>query len=140
MKKSVIIALVGVYVFAIVLVGYMGGKMKTHNELIYVDEIKCVSHEELPEEYKEDYGVDVYIAQQFSEGNEVEIQVKVYPADATDKTFDLIYEEKPNDYEVTYDSETNVITVKFLNTSAIYLTVVANDNAKAEIKFRIDCY
>lgn len=141
MKKSVIITLVGVYIFSIVLVGIMGGKMKTFNELIYVEKIVCISHDELSEKEKEEFNneFDVYIYEAFTEGVEVEIRCKVDPATATDKTIRFEFENKPNDYEVVFDQETGIATIKFFQPTSINITALSNDNGRAELKFRIDC-
>lgn len=43
MKKSVIITIIVIYVLAIVVVGFIGLKMKVYDEQKYVEKIECIS-------------------------------------------------------------------------------------------------
>ena len=66
MKKSVIIAIIAVYLLSIVLVGVMGGKLKTYDEEIYVSKIICENAVELPDADKEALFADVSIMKEIS--------------------------------------------------------------------------
>ena len=43
MKKSVILTIAVVYIFAIVLVGFIGIRQRAYNENVYVDDIVIIS-------------------------------------------------------------------------------------------------
>ena len=79
MKKSVILSIVVIYVLAIVIVGFLGMKMRVYDEEKYIAQIICVSDgyadydetEELSKDYKG------YIINPFVEGLKVENRCEV---------------------------------------------------------------
>jgi hypothetical protein len=142
MKKSVIIAIIAVYLLSIVLVGVMGGKLKTYDEEIYVSKIICENAVELPEEDKEALFADVSIMKEMGNQEElvVEVVCKANPATATNKTIMFYFEEKPDLYKVEFDSVEGIATVTFYKKTTLILRACSVDNGKAELRIRIDVY
>ena len=100
MKKSVIITIIVIYVLAIVVVGFIGLKMKVYDEQKYVEKIECIS-----DGYK-DYdpntetglakihaGYIGYIKKDYKSGLKVEIKCRITPDNATHKNLEYIYDE-----------------------------------------------
>ena len=142
MKKSVIIAIIAVYLLSIVLVGVMGGKLKTYDEEIYVSKIICENAVELPEEDKEALFADVSIMKEMGNQEElvVEVVCKANPATATNKTIMFYFEEKPDLYKVEFDSVEGIATVTFYKKTTLILRACSVDHGKAELRIRIDVY
>ena len=80
MKKSVILLIAVIYILAIVIVGFLGLRMKVYNPIVYVEKITCISKDfkeytdeqkENNESLKEYYG---YIEKDYVDGLVIEIR------------------------------------------------------------------
>ena len=85
MKKSVVILIALIYVASIALVGFLGLKAKTHNDIIYLESFEILN------EYKVDKNTgNKFIIFYPTEGEKsLRFECKVTPEDTSDKT--IIY-------------------------------------------------
>ncbi len=150
MKKSVILLIAVIYILAIVIVGFIGLRMKVYNPVIYVDKITCVSknfkeytleqlenNPNLKDEVENDHLVG-YIEEKFVEGLEVEIRCEISPENATDKG--LTYSTNVSDkYELIVNKD-GTCKIKFYKNAFATVTVESNDNnkSKSRIKIRVN--
>lgn len=138
MKKSVILLLSAVYIFAIVIVGFLGLKMKVYDPIVYVNNIICETegYKEYSEEEKVKKGHDGYIQVEYSANLIVEIKCKPNPDNATNKTFDYSVLGDASRYELIV-KEDGTASVKFKEATAYTVIVTATDNHKATLKIKI---
>ena len=104
MKKSTVILIALIYVASIAIVGFLGLKAKTYNDVIYVDSIEILN----------EYQVDPKTGNKYiifrSEGGthtSLQLQCKVTPDNATDKK--IIYALDPDCTTATI-SEDGLVT------------------------------
>ncbi len=114
MKKSVILAILVIYIFAIVVVGLWGIKTYFFNPTVYVSEIQLVDSEDgayKVETTPDQPDVD-YIRLTYVEGLKFKIYYKVLPDNATSKAveFDFDTSKYEGKIEVTSDGEVIVRT------------------------------
>ena len=126
MKKSVILLLSAVYIFAIVIVGFLGLKMKVYDPIIYVNNIICETegYKEYSEEEKSKKGHDGYIQVEYSENLIVEIKCKPNPDNATNKAFDYSVLGDSTHYELTVKDD-GTASIQFKEATAY--TVIVTD-------------
>ena len=144
MKKSVILSIVVIYVLAIVIVGFLGMKMRVYDEEKYIAQIICVSDgyadydetEELSKDYKG------YIIKPFVEGLKVEIRCEVIleKSDeriaATYENIDYIYDTSVTDYKIIKNSD-GTATIEFFATGCASITIRSKDNKHTAIKIQV---
>ena len=146
MRKSVIIAIIVIYLGSIVLVNFFGLKVKNFEGTKYVESIACdVVHrgdDEKEVKVKEDAtsGVNWYIfdfvpgsysADELeSNPNVVQIDYHVYPENADNRKVKLIYDEVSAE-SICVINETNM-TVVFLAPEGITIEVVAADGSNVK--------
>lgn len=141
MKKSVVLVIAVIYAFAIVIVGFLGIRMRIYNEIVYIDSITCVSdnYKAYPEVHD---GLAGHIDVKINKGETVSVLVKCEysPNNANEfekgHPFDYIYQKKDSEYVLTVQGDGTCI-VKFLKESTCDITVKATDARKAEIKIRV---
>ena len=145
MKKSVIIAILLIYIGSIFAVNFFGLKMKIFEGTEYVTKIECIGVElerekdnKVVEKEKEDGVMGYYIRQvggTFSENdttntNVVKINYRVYPDNATNGKIDLVYDAESINGKVIVKEES--LEVVFLRKCGIYLTLKAIDGSNVE--------
>lgn len=141
MKKSVILIIAVIYVLAIVIVGFIGIRMRVYNENVYIESITCVSdgfekYEEGSDGAKN--GLTGHITTTYETGLKVLIKCEYYPVNAN------AFEGKPFKYISGSSNNYNVIenndgtcTIEFKAVGSCDLIVMSNDSHKAEIRIRI---
>ncbi len=139
MKKSVVLLLAAVYVFAIAVVGFVGLKLKVYDPVIYVEKIICESdgYVEYSEEDKIKKEHDGVINCKFSSDLVVEIKCKPNPDNATNKEFEYFVLGDTTKYELTKKND-GTASVKFLEANSYTVIVTATDNQKATLKIKIN--
>lgn len=83
MKKSVIISIVVIYIFAILTVGFIGIAQKVYDEVKYVERIECLTKHEIDKTSDHDILIKLEKGQM-----EIELQCRAYPLDATTTKLD----------------------------------------------------
>lgn len=138
MKKSVILTIAVIYILAIVIVGFLGIKMKVYNEKVYVKDIIVLT--DGYQEYTDDTnvgkdkiekGINGYIKNTFKEGLKVEIKCQVIPDNATEKKLDYTYLKKDESYIITIQDDGTAV-IEFKKPGVLLLTVNSTDNAGAK--------
>ena len=134
MKKSVIILIGIIYIASIFVVGFLGGKTKAFNEIVYITNIDCTNegiidkgnnHKEIEFDYDPDKSI---------EENALIITYKVYPSESTLKGADAVkVTAMPNDLLFTQDG----VVFKFHNAPGI-LTVKLESLDGSNVKEYID--
>lgn len=144
MKKSVIIAILLIYIGSIFAVNFFGLQMKIFEGTEYVTSIECTGIElerEKSTKINESVvdGVKHYairhIGGTFTEGdtsntNVVKINYRVYPDNATNAKIDLVYDEAAVSGKVIVKEDT--MEVVFLKKSGIMITLKAIDGSNVE--------
>lgn len=135
MKKSVVLMIGIIYIAAVVLVGFLGLKMRVYDEKKYVTEIVCISEGYTKnEDSTNDY--DGYIRTKYVDGLKVEIKCQVLPDDADNKKVDYIYDETSQIFKVI-KNEDGTATVEFLKKGTATITVKAADNVGVDLIIKI---
>ena len=146
MKKSVIITIIVIYVLAIVVVGFIGLKMKVYDEQKYVEKIECIS-----DGYK-DYdpntetglakihaGYIGYIKKDYKSGLKVEIKCRITPDNATHKKLEYIYDENSTIYKLTTNSD-GTATIEFLTGGVATIIIRSTDSKQTQIKIEVSAF
>ena len=150
MKKSVIIAILLIYIGSIFAVNFFGLKMKIFEGTEYVTKIECIGVELEREDKnkvveKESDGVKKYYIQQvggtFNEGdtnntNVVKINYRVYPDNATNGKIDLVYDTDAISGKAIIKEDT--LEVIFLRKTGIWITLKAIDGSNIETTIYIE--
>ncbi|MCI5938850.1 MAG: hypothetical protein MRZ17_02955 [Acholeplasmataceae bacterium] len=138
MKKSVILLVSAVYIFAIVIVGFLGLKMRVYDPTIYVEKIVCETkgYHEYSEEDKIKKDHDGYIQVEYAKDLVVEINCKPNPDNATNKSFDYSILGNTNRYELTIKND-GTASIKFKEATAYTIIVTATDNHKATLRIKV---
>ena len=143
MKKSVIITIGIIYIFAIVVVGFLGIKMRVYHEEIYVEEIKCISSgykyydpstEIGAAAIKE--GFEGYITVNYQEGLKVELKCQVLPDNASNRELVYVGEKNATNYKVVPNDD-GTATVEFLKSGVAVIIVRSADSMQKQIKIKI---
>ncbi|MBQ8761841.1 MAG: Ig-like domain-containing protein [Clostridia bacterium] len=82
MRKSVILVILIIYILSIVIVGFLGIKLKVYDENFYVEKITCTNTEARPVRGKDD---ECLIIISYRENLQYQLQFDVQPANATNK-------------------------------------------------------
>lgn len=129
MKKSVILSILVIYIFAICVVGFIGGKLKVYNETIYVESIVCEN-----KDYKEATGktYNGSITQQYVEGLTIQLKCKGYPENATNPKLHYFFDESKNDL-ISLEERDNTAIITFKKPGTIYITVRSDDANNASL-------
>jgi DNA polymerase sigma len=138
MKKSVVLMIALIYILSIILVGFLGMKMKVYDQKVYVEEIVC-----LTEGYQkmENTNYDGYIGRVYQEGLKIELKCQVKPDDASFRDLDYLYDTTQNLYTLTKNAD-GTATIAFLDdvqTTAM-ITVRSTDGMNKMLVIRIDVF
>ena len=131
MKKSVIVLIAVIYIVAIATVSFIGLKVETFNETVYVNKIE-ITNENL--KYAEDGSKYIVIKYVNDEDNPTAYQIEwhVYPDEASRKLVEFVYDETNEIATV------NAIgTVVFKRKGAITVYVSATDGSSISDKITI---
>ena len=139
MKKSVILTIAVIYIFAIVIVGFIGIRQGAYNENKYVDDIVIISdnykkYESDSEKAKEGY--EGHISTSYVEGLKIEIKCQVKPDNATNKNLIYICSES-QDYKLIKNSD-GTATIEFYHGAQIDLIIKSQDTVGFYKKIFID--
>lgn len=117
MKKSVVILITLIYVASIALVGYLGLKAQTHNDVIYVETL------EILHDYRTDSSNEKHIVFRPSDKNEKSFQIncRVLPDNSSDQK--IIYALEKDCSEAVID-ENGLLTFTVDGSKAVYSVVV----------------
>lgn len=136
MKKSLIIILLVIYIFAVVIVGFLGLKMKVSEPIIYVDEIECISAGFIKNTNKKEGEEDGSIRVNYVENLKVNIICRVKPDNAIATPLEFISEESTKYDLVKNDDGTATITFNEF-CPAVTVTVKAGDSKGAQLKIKL---
>ena len=139
MKKSVILTIAVIYIFAIVLVGFIGIKQGAYNEKKYVDDIVIISDGYVKYDLDSNEakkGYEGYISTSFVEGLKIEIKCQVKPDNASNKNLIYICEES-SDYKLILNSD-GTATIEFYHGDQIDLIIKSQDTVGFSKKIFID--
>lgn len=154
MKKSVVLVIAVIYLLAIVIVGFMGIRMKVYNEVVYIDEIVCTTDGYKPcsadnkddKDYKYNVGLiaegfNGYIQKTYTDGLSVQLKCEFLPRNANafqnGKPFEYIYEENESKYTVELSGDGTLI-VRFKDAGTCDVTVKSQDGRGKTLKVRIE--
>lgn len=139
MKKSVILTIVVIYIFAIVIVGFIGIRQGAYNENKYVNDIVIISNNYVKYDVESDEaksGIEGHISTSFVEGLKIEIKCQVKPDNATNKK--LIYAcDESQDYKLI-DNADGTATIEFYHGAQFILIVKSQDTVGFSKKIFID--
>lgn len=145
MKKSVILTIAVVYIFAIVLVGFIGIRQRAYNENVYVDDIVIISegyklYDESTDvgRQKIEQGYEGYFQSNYKEGLKIEIKCQIKPDNATVKKLQYICEAKDN-YKLIVNND-GTATIEFYGGATISLTIKSADTVGTSKKIEIKVY
>jgi len=125
MKKSVVILIALIYAASIVLVGYLGLKAKTYNDVFPVERLEILTdYKEVPESGEK------YIVFNPADGEApaIQFECRALPDNATDKK--IIY-KLASDCTIATISEDGLLTFltdKIQKTSSVTVYIYANQN------------
>lgn len=125
-KKSVVLAISVIYVLAIVVVGFIGMKMKAYNPTIYVDSIQCIS-EGYTEYLDQQNNADGYISTIYSEGLKVLIKCKISPDNATTTKLKYDYDQTSQTFKLQVNDDGTAV-VEFLKGGTATITIKSMDS------------
>lgn len=135
MKKSVVLAIVVVYVFAIVIVGFIGIRMKIYNPDVNIETIICET-----EGYSEIDEHNGIIKRNYEKNLAIIIKCKYLPLDANQfpkgYPFEYICYEKPSDYKLTVLGD-GTCKIEFYRNCTCDVTVKAQDSHQVQLKISI---
>ena len=148
MKKSVILVIAVIYLLAIVIVGFLGIRMKVYNEVIYIEEIVCDENEFPPCDASVPYqkglieeGFDRYVEKTYEEGLSVQIKCFFSPRNANafpdGKPFEYIYEAGDDKYTVEPQGDGTCI-IRFKQSAVCDVTVKTQDGSNKKLKIRVN--
>jgi hypothetical protein len=134
MKKSVILTIAVIYIFAIVIVGFIGIRQGAYNENVYVDDIVIIS-----DNYKKydattdvgkqkiEEGYEGYIQTNFKEGLKIEIKCQVKPDNATLKKLQYSVDDPNNQNYKLVENSDGTATIEFYGGAVIRLVIKSTD-------------
>ncbi|MDD4291806.1 MAG: hypothetical protein PHX51_06215 [Clostridia bacterium] len=132
MKKSVILVILVIYVISVVVVGYLGIKMKAYDEVVYAERIAVISDgvdvtQNTNTQYTDEGYPLIKIPFDVNKGVAVyQIEYRIYPDNATIKTVKFIGDSNDT---VTLDAVTGIVTITEAWTS-VTVTLESNDGKK----------
>ncbi len=125
MKKSVVILITLIYAASIVLVGYLGLKAKTYNDVFPVERIEILTeYDEFP-----DTG-DKYIVFNHENGDDptLQLECRALPDNATDKKIIYKLASDCNIATISEDGLLTFLTDKIDTVSSLTVYIYANQN------------
>lgn len=139
MKKSVILTIAVIYIFAIVIVGFIGIRQGAYNENKYVEDIIIISNNYVKYDLNSDEaknGYEGYISTSYVEGLKIEIKCQVKPDNATNKK--LVYAcAESTDYKLITNSD-GTATIEFYHGAQFTLIIKSQDTVGYTKKIFID--
>lgn len=143
MKKSVILTILVMYLFAIIIVGFVGVKLKIYDETRYVEKIICTNSKyvELSESEKdklESTGEEIYdgyIFVLYTEGLKVDLKFDVLPENANNKKLNFVYPQSDG-FTLENTSDTSAI-LSFSKPDSVTIRVTSNDNSGVSIVIKV---
>lgn len=139
MKKSVVLTIGVIYVLAIVVVGFIGMKMKVYNQHIYVESITCISegYKEYDQSHPEKKnGIDGYIKVDYEEGSAVLLKCVIHPENATDQDLEYNYDSSSTIFVVEKQSD-GTAYVRFLKPGTARITIKSTDGTNKTLVIKI---
>ena len=142
MKKSVIFAIVVIYILAIVVVGFLGRKLTVPNPPVDVVNIKCTSDDYVA--YNPDIASDKEwidrgyagkIELNYEQNMRILLKCRIDPANATQQDVDYISGNTQNGVVVKNEDGTAYLDI--LQKGTFDVTIRATDNKKTSIKIKI---
>ena len=122
MKKSVVMMIGIIYVLSVALVSFFGLQYKIYNEKVYVERIEILNSDVKID----DEGMKYVTIRPDESGNRIyQLEWRVYPDNATNKTVDFIYDSQNTN--VTIDETTGVVT--FQKKGSIKIQIMATDGS-----------
>lgn len=149
MKKSVIICIGIIFVASIVIVNFFGMSISIYNKEIPVERIECINKTDeennviVSTDYKGRKQINIKFtgpADKISlEGTILQLQFRVYPDDASEKTLSYIGSHK--NVEFDKDNSDNYSGMVFFYGEAYFvLTVMSNDGRRIKTEVVINAY
>ena len=122
MKKSGIILIALIYVASIVVVGFLGLKAKSYNDVIYVDRLEVMSEYTVNKE-----GDKIVVFRPTGEERTVQLLARVLPEDASDQK--VIYSLDP-DCKIATINEDGLLsfTEEITRPSSVKVYLYSNQN------------
>ena len=127
MKKSIVILIALIYVASIALVGYIGLKPKSYNDVIYVERLEILN----------DYDIDNKSGEKFlvfrptsAEEKSIRIECKVYPEKAKDTK--VIYKLKKEESIATIDENGLLTFTAALPGESVTVYIYSNQNTSIQ--------
>ena len=145
MKKSVVLVIAVIYLLAVVIVGFVGLRMKIYNPVIYIDRIVCKSEGYTPcdpgkaeDEQLIEEGFDGYIHEKFTDGLTVRIECDYEPKSADRlKPLEFICAENDAYYTVEEQEDGKTFLIRFKKSGTCNVTVRAQDGKNAQLKIQV---
>lgn len=131
MKKSVIVLIALIYVASIALVGFLGLKAKTYNEVIYVEKVEILNDYRINS--KGEKVIDVYKTEDGR--REIQLNCRVIPTDANDTG--IVYTVAKEFEEYVIVDENGLVSMHDMSGPLmvrIYVTSHENPTIKEEVK------
>ena len=125
MKKSVVILIALIYAASIVLVGYLGLKAKTYNDVFPVEKIEILTEYSEVRDTGEKY---IIFNSESGKNSTLQFECRVLPDNATDKK--IIY-KLASDCTIATISENGLLTFmtdKIQSVSSLTVYIYANQN------------
>ena len=147
MKKSVVLVIAVIYLLAVVIVGFVGLRMKIYNPVIYIDRIVCKSEGYTPcdpgkaeDEQLIEEGFDGYIHTKYTDNLAVLIKCDFEPLEANahqEKPFEFICAENDAYYTVEEQEDGKTFLIRFKKSGTCNVTVRAQDGKNAQLKIQV---
>ena len=138
MKKSVVFSIAIIYIVAIILVGFLGLKMRVYDEKIYVDSIICETDGyQAFEPGKEVDGCNGFISLIYSKDLKVTLVCSVKPDNATYRALDYLYDTTQSVFTLVKNKDGSA-TITFNDEGSAVVSVRSTDGKNTTLKIRID--
>lgn len=151
MKKTSIIAIALIYLVAVILVGFLGIKLKVYNEVIYAEKIMWDSNElEKQSGFKVEKNKDVllsqglktdaslkYVVLGFSEDITINIKCYCIPENATNTKLDYYFDDVGDHVDLKIKDD-NTADIIFSSSAGFTLYVKTTDGKDTSYSIRID--
>ena len=130
MKKSVVILIALIYVASIVLVGYLGLKAKTYNDVIYVEMLEITTEYETSPTTGEKY---IVFLPESADERSIQIQAKLTPEDASDTKIIYTLEKDCTTATISEDGLLTFTTTELYTSVKVYIYANQNTSIKDEV-------
>lgn len=142
MKKSVIFAIVVIYILAIVVVGFLGQKLTVYNPKIDVEKIECTSEGYVnydPNNPKDIKWIEQHyvgkIELKYEQNMRILLKCRIYPANATEQNVEYICGNTQFG-TITYN-EDGTAYLDILKAGTFDVKIQSTDHKKVSIKIKI---